>query len=113
MKKVLKHNFFAFISKISKLFQSILCRAKTLTKLNICEMAAMPFPCNGLLLYCAIIPKELLMFFSKFASCSIPYFKFAWDCLALALNSLGWFTYIVSQVVFLYISYKKLPFPAM
>ena len=39
------------------------------------EMAAIPFPCNGLLLCCVNIPTVLLMFFNKFASCSIPYFN--------------------------------------
>ena len=37
-------------------------------------MAAIPFPCNGHLLCCVNIPTVLLMFFNKFASCSIPYF---------------------------------------
>ena len=35
----------------------------------------MPFPCNGHLLCCVNIPAVLLMFFNKFASCSIPYFN--------------------------------------
>ena len=38
-------------------------------------MAFMPFPCNGLLLFCVNLPKVLLMFFNKFASSSIPYFN--------------------------------------
>ena len=39
------------------------------------------------------------MFFNKFACCSIPYLNFfIEDGQALALNSFGWFTYIVSQV---------------
>ena len=42
---------------------------------NIIEMAAMPFPCNCHLLCCVNISTVLLMFFSKFASCSIPYFN--------------------------------------
>ena len=61
-------------------------------------MAAIPFPCNGHLLCCVKKPTVLLMFFNKFASCSIPYFNlllfFIVDSLALALNSLGLFTYI-------------------
>ena len=38
------------------------------------------------------------MFLNKFASCSIPYFNFFVDSLALASKL---FTYMVSQVVFL------------
>ena len=64
-------------------------------------MAAMPFPCNGHLLCCVNIPTVLLMFFNKFASCSIPFFNlflyFIVDSLAWALNSLGFLTYIVLQ----------------
>ena len=67
------------------------------------EVVALPFPCNGHLLCCVNIPTVLLMFFYKFAS-SIPYFSlflyFIVDGLALALNNLGLFTYIVSQIVF-------------
>ena len=39
------------------------------------EMAAMLFLCNGHLLCCVNIPTGLLMFFNKFASCSILYFN--------------------------------------
>ena len=39
------------------------------------EMAAMPFPCNSLLLWYVNIPTVLLMFFNEFASCSIPCFN--------------------------------------
>ena len=39
------------------------------------ELAAMPFPCNGLLLCCVNIPTLLFMFSNKLASCSIPYFN--------------------------------------
>ena len=38
-------------------------------------MAAMPFPCNGLMLCCVNIPTVSLMFFNKFAWRSIPYFN--------------------------------------
>ena len=40
---------------------------------TIFEISAMPFPCSGLLICCANIPKVLLMFFNKLASFSIPY----------------------------------------
>ena len=39
------------------------------------EIEAMPFPCNGHVFCCVNIPTVLLMFFNKFASCSIPYFN--------------------------------------
>ena len=61
------------------------------------EMVAMPFPCNGLLLCCVNLPKVLLKFCNKSASYSIPYFNlflyFIVDSQAMALNSLGLFTY--------------------
>ena len=37
------------------------------------KMAAMPIPCNVLLLYCVNIPTVLLMFLNKFARCTIPF----------------------------------------
>ena len=68
----------------------------THSSLKFFETAAMPFPFNCLLICCVNLPKVLFMFFNKFASCSIHYFIiFIVDSLALALNSLGWFTYIV------------------
>ena len=42
---------------------------------NFFGMAAIPLPCNGHLLCCVNIPTILLIFFNKFASCSIPYFN--------------------------------------
>ena len=61
---------------------------------NLFEMAAMPFPCNAHLFCFVNIPTVLLMFFNKFASCSIPYFNLflyftswvAWLCQATQLN---------------------------
>ena len=44
------------------------------------EMAALPFPCNGLLLCCVNLSKVFLMFFNKFASCSFPYFIIFFYC---------------------------------
>ena len=38
-------------------------------------MAAIPFPCNGLLLRCVNIPTVLLMFFNKFARNSVLFFS--------------------------------------
>ena len=68
------------------------------------EMAAMPLPCNGHLLCCVNILTVLLMFFNKFASCSIQNFNsnlFSIENgLALALNSYRMFSFIVSQIVF-------------
>ena len=61
-------------------------------------MAAMPFPCNGLLLCCVNLPYcfsiNLLVVLSLISIFLIG------DGLALALNSFGWFTHIVSQVVY-------------
>ena len=37
-----------------------------------------PFPYNGHLLCCVNIPTVLLMFFNKFANCSIPCFNWGW-----------------------------------
>ena len=58
-------------------------------------------PCSGHLLCCVNQPTVLLIFFNKLGSCSVPYFNlflyFIVDGLALALNSLGLFTYIVPQ----------------
>ena len=52
------------------------------------------------------------MFFNKFASCSIPYFNlllfFIVDSLALALNSLGLFTYIKKKGISIYNFANKL-----
>ena len=46
--------------------------------LTFSEMAAMPFPWKGHLLCCVNIPTVLLMFFNKFAGCSIPYFNLSY-----------------------------------
>ena len=46
-----------------------------LTRAFFFEMAAMAFPCNGVMLCCVNIPTVSLMFFNKFAWRSIPYFN--------------------------------------
>ena len=63
------------ILKVITLFNIIGLKViiQILLKGNFFEMAAMSFPSNGLWLCCVNKPTDLLMFFKKFASCSIPY----------------------------------------
>ena len=59
-------------------------------------MAAIPFPCNGILLCLCECTYGLLIFFNKLVSCPIPYFNLKIfsieDGLALALKSFGMLT---------------------
>ena len=68
-----------------------LCLLQQIAKIFF-EIAAMPFPCIGPMLCCVNLQQQYSINF------------FIGGDLALALNSLGWFTQIVSQEVFLFYS---------